>query len=430
MKNIQITIKDSDIRDYLLGLLKDEVRRDELEERLFSDEDLLEVFQAVEEDLTQDYVDGDLSVIQENAFRDNFLVSEDRRQKLYFAQAFSEYTKKDLSKKSDGFSYKSFLQYFSFAANHKPVLAAVCLLIILVGTGVFVFTNNFGTNDSDIETALSSLDKAFQTKRPFQPRIAGLRYAPAVNTERGDNDTDKEKSITDKIEFDRAKTISQKEAAENKTPIGFYSLGKIYLAEKEFDRAIDLFEEASAVAQPSAETTFDLPNNSNASLRSQIENDLGVAYLEKGKVLSDRGDKGEKLNLYGKALESFDRSMKQNPKFLEPRFNRALALEEYTTRQAAQAWKDYLKLDGNSDWAKEARERLERLQEEDQSPVSAADLEKHFYQAFINKDSKQARTLISRNRELITNKYLPQTLAANIAKSGGDVKKREKLKTA
>jgi CHAT domain-containing protein len=80
--------------------------------------------------------------------------------------------------------------------------------------------------------------------------------------------------------------------------------------------------------------------------------DLAAAMLEKARATNDPESSSH-------ALVAADRALAINPFSPQARYNRAIALEQLgLTAAAAKAWRHYLELDGSSDWAREARERL------------------------------------------------------------------------
>jgi CHAT domain-containing protein/tetratricopeptide (TPR) repeat protein len=84
--------------------------------------------------------------------------------------------------------------------------------------------------------------------------------------------------------------------------------------------------------------------------------DLGSAYALRGDAERQFGD-------YTSALEYLSRSLHQQPQTQEVTFNRALVLERMMLfDQAIQEWQNYLKMDGASEWANEARQHLSDLQ--------------------------------------------------------------------
>jgi tetratricopeptide (TPR) repeat protein len=156
--------------------------------------------------------------------------------------------------------------------------------------------------------------------RPFESRMAAQPYRPIVQT-RGSDDPG----------------VSYPLLAGEMTRLSANSheMGRFYLLQKEFGRAISYLEIAER------ETGAD----------AAVHNDLGVAYLE-------RGDRSS----LEKAGDEFLHALQQDKSFTAAAFNLAL-FYEYTnaTSQAEAQWKRYLELDPKSDWAMEARGRLQGL---------------------------------------------------------------------
>ena len=115
-------------------------------------------------------------------------------------------------------------------------------------------------------------------------------------------------------------------------PESHHALGKVYLAQGNFDAAIREFEE-SLKGQP---------NN------AQVYNDLGVAWLEKGEL--------------NRSLDSLNKALQLDANLHDALFNRALCHEKLNRPEDAKAdWREYLKRDASSPWAAEARRKLERM---------------------------------------------------------------------
>jgi len=77
-------------KDYLLGRLSDDMR-DQVEERLLDDNDFVEKLSTTEDDLIDDYVFGALSASERKNFEENFVISDERRRKVQFAQSVGLY---------------------------------------------------------------------------------------------------------------------------------------------------------------------------------------------------------------------------------------------------------------------------------------------------------------------------------------------------
>ncbi len=118
-----------------------------------------------------------------------------------------------------------------------------------------------------------------------------------------------------------------------------------------------------------------------------------------------------KLELFAKANEEIEKSIELDNSLVEAYFNRGLVIESLNLpNQAKEAWENYLKLDSTSKWADEAREHLQKL--ETNKPVSKTKEEilRDFLQAKQTNDAEKAWQILSRNREMITGKLIPQQL--------------------
>ena len=76
---------------YLLGNLTEE-EQVQVEDRAFADGDYMGALNAVEADLIDDYVSGELTQPDRRAFESRFLTSPQRRSKVEFAQALARVT--------------------------------------------------------------------------------------------------------------------------------------------------------------------------------------------------------------------------------------------------------------------------------------------------------------------------------------------------
>lgn len=93
------------IRQYLLGDLSEEVRQ-QVEERLLTENSFLDELLLGEEELIDDYVSDDLPVDDRLRFEQHFLSTPERQQKLRFALALSRYTSTS-TEKADSKSAKA-----------------------------------------------------------------------------------------------------------------------------------------------------------------------------------------------------------------------------------------------------------------------------------------------------------------------------------
>lgn len=86
---------DGVLRRYLLGTIDPEVREN-VERRLFSDEKIFwEQLCLAEDELMDDYVSDDLDDEEERSFKQCFLSTEERREKLNFARALKAHVESE-----------------------------------------------------------------------------------------------------------------------------------------------------------------------------------------------------------------------------------------------------------------------------------------------------------------------------------------------
>lgn len=117
-----------EIRDYLLGVLP-EKQREEIEQRLFSDDDFHLEVEIVEEELFDDYLQNRLLELERRLFETHFLASPLRRQRLQFARAFND---KISSKTEVPVTPALPLPARSFTARLYPYALAACFLLMAV----------------------------------------------------------------------------------------------------------------------------------------------------------------------------------------------------------------------------------------------------------------------------------------------------------
>ena len=354
--------ENTNIRDYLLG--KTSFINEDFEERLMTDDKFFQEFQIQEEELTQDYADNDLSNAEKKQFESYFLISKERKEKLEFAQSLRKNIDHQLieikpESKAKAKETRKLSNYFSSFFS-SPIPVAVCLVIIVGLTSVLIW--NSYSNSSESEFALASLNKAYKKERPLESRISKFDYAPKSNT-RGNN-----VSSVNKIELDRAENLILKYASDNPNAENLHSLGKLFLAKKEFDNAIEQLEKAEKLDAQNA----------------HLQNDLGIAYLEKAAKLEI--ESGKKLEFNDKALNKFEVAIGIDTTLLEARFNKGLILQVYLDERAKDAWKQYLKFDNASKWADEARRYLQILESNDGAFYSDNDLLNNLLSLFQEKD--------------------------------------------
>jgi len=84
----------SEFRQYLLGQLSDETR-DQLEERLFSDDEVFQELLATEDELIEAAIGKELTTAEADRFEKHFLITPERKEKLQFRGALQRVAKKN-----------------------------------------------------------------------------------------------------------------------------------------------------------------------------------------------------------------------------------------------------------------------------------------------------------------------------------------------
>lgn len=385
------------LRAYLLGVCVDLAEQEEIEEKLLLNADFFQELLLQEDELIEDYVYDELRASERKSFENHFLIPVERRKKVRIEYLIkNNIGREDLENTKENWFQKKLEIFRRFFLSPIPIGFSILLIL---GTSFFLW-NSYRNNSDEQQKALISLNKAYQTERPFEARISEFEYAPY------DKFRNQDEPKVDWINQNLAERISLDEVSAAPTAENQHLLARVYLAKREFKKALELLEESQKKS----------PEN------PEIISDIGTTYLEQSKTVS-KDD--EKLALVADAVENFDKALAINPKLLSARFNKAIATEIYLPNRAKQAWQEYLDLDQTSDWAKEAKNHLENLNKQETRIISTAEeLESAFAEVFNEKNDEKAFQIVSQNRELINGKYLPQKFAMGIV----DKKKTKEIK--
>lgn len=366
------------LKKYLLGQLA-EGDEEKVELRLLSSRECAEELDIITDELIDRYVEGGLAAEEQEQLEKYFLKSSARRDKFRFALA--------LKRQESEFRKRKFRarRIFSF---YLPIAAAV---LVVFGLALGVWWRFF--YQSDLNKGLLALQTAYREQRPVEARLSGFSYAPTIEQRGG----------TEKVDYaqrDRAASLLLSAANDNPSAASYHALGKYYLAERQFDKAIEQFEAAQKL------------NPQDASLHS----DLGAALFEQGKIYSSEPERGKGIEAFARSLEHLNKALELNGSLNEALFNRAL-LYQYMglPKQSIEDWKKYLERDSNSKWSDEARQRLRGLEEQQNN--SSRNEEKSlqdFFNSYETKDDARAWELISRSYtsagNVITNALLDSYL--------------------
>ena len=367
------------LRKYIFGDLAEGDDLLKIEERLMQDAPYFEELAIVEEELIQDYIEKKLSDDERAKFEQRFLMSEENLRRLKFAQALDRVVN---SSDDRSFSERGHVQdspsKFQFLSPVSLTLGAICILGVL---GFLVWQISMAGGQSE---TLASLNKAFNAGRPIESRITEFDYA-AFSATRGS-----ETQTVDKVELELSKTLALKAVRDSETANNLHSLGRVYLAERKFDKAIEQFNKGIRLS----------PNN------ARLNSDLGVAWLEKGKL------DGRNLKYLGTSLRELEKAIELDKSLSEAYFNRALCLELMDVPdQAKKAWQKYIEIDSSSKWTDEAKQKLKSLRSNKSHVQTSGDLIREFLDVHRKRDYKKAWEMLSRNRESVSGKLIPEQLA-------------------
>jgi tetratricopeptide repeat protein len=280
--------------------------------------------QCLTEETLTEYLEGGLDPVIKTASEVHLIACDDCRNQLGFfmrlmddnvrpeeAVALQTVTHQWDKKKAVHRSPRRTGTLKGWISSFAPVAA---MLVISVVSFHFLSRTMEPKSGSEVVQLL------LEQHRPFEFRLSNQPHLPIVRT-RGLDDPG----------------VSYGLLAGEMTRLSANSLqmGRFYLIQKDFKRAIDYLEIAQGEVGAGAD----------------VHNDLGVAYLESG---------DEKR--FQKAAREFQEALKANKTFLPALFNLGMFYERTgQMAQAEQQWNRYLKLDANSAWAVEARSRLQGL---------------------------------------------------------------------
>lgn len=274
------------------------------------------------------------------------------------------------------------------------VYAVLAAAVVIIVGGALLLRAHW--RSSDIERGLLALNEAYKHQRPGEARITGLSYAPAPATRGAASDK------FDAVARDHAERILRDAADTQKSAESQHALGQLYLAEREYDKAIKQIETALS-SQPDD---------------ARLHSDLGAALMERGNNRPAHESDGDKLLDFARALEHLNRAITLDASLLDPLFNRGLLHQSMNLPgQATDDWRRYVELDSETPWAEEGRRNLKLLEERHQLAKSPADILRQFLDAYRARSDDVAWRLISENREMISGKMVPFQLARGFAQA-------------
>jgi Flp pilus assembly protein TadD len=376
------------VREYLLGRVSDEATLEDLEERLFTDEEFCSQVALAEDELVNDYVLGYLVGSDAEAFKATLIDNPERRFKLELTRALREKAVAERAKdKTEASEVKeatkgatkaapsSFLSSLAAFFRRPAYAGALAVLIVAaLAAAVYLFRGGRGADE------LAELRAVYARERPTETRISQFGYAPLAQL-RGEPD-ERERGRLRRIENGLIEDAEKTPSART-----HHSLGVFELTQRRYADAVKELESASKLDERDA----------------RIHNDLGAAYFE----LAKSSPAEKRLEPLGRALEEFTRATESGGGSLEALFNKALAQQELgQQREAKESWKLYLQKDSSSPWAEEARKNLARLEDArvsfrtDEGALDAQVL-RDFLDAFRARDFERAEKIHDETKGLL-----------------------------
>lgn len=271
-----------------------------------------------------------------------------------------------------------------FYTFYLPIAASLLFVLVLGGLWrAFIYK-------SDLDKGIAALQAAFREQRPFDARISALNYAP-VPQQRG-------QEKIDYVQRNLAEGLLSYSVSERPSAKSHHALGQYYLADRQFDKAVDQLKAALSLDPQNAE----------------IHSDLGAALMEKGKADLSERERGKSSEEFAESLEHLNKALELDSYLLTALFNRALLYQQVGLIPAAEDdWKKYLERDGGSEWADEARQRLGLLEEQrKRMSLSKEEIFREFIRASESKDDETAWRLVSSYHNRSGNVVVEQLLDA------------------
>ena len=337
------------IQQYLLGELG-ETELEQFELLLLEDPNLHFIVEEKETDLIHSYLRNELFPFELEYFERELLTSSRLKERVKVEKLILQTIVADsgttenvvsLNARAAGSKNKFTSAIGVFNAGGLRKVAGI-FLAIGIGLGGWAFYRQYAAA-SAFDGGMAALKQAAAEVRFSKGRISGFDYSKyEVNEGKRGASEAKLSDTKGNIALGKfSEAQAQKETAQN-----FRGLGLAYLANEQYDDAVKQLEDAN-------KTDISDP---------EIMNDLGIAYLQKAESYSET-EQGERLKTLNLALHYFVSALKEKGgNYPAALFNKAVALSEIPELEnASVTLNEYLKIDGNSKWADEARELLKKV---------------------------------------------------------------------
>ena len=313
----EVEVLDTELRHYLLGELSSDEQL-KIEEQLIVDDNTIEQMLMVENELIDEYLTGSLPLPEREKYQTLFLATREGQQKVKAARVL----KSQLSKfREPEPTFLNRLQAVMARVFSPPVLQTVAALLV-VGLGVFGW-----------QMFMRQSEGIYLTERPLEARISGAPYLPFTGASNAPNQTDTAK-------MKAAEKALQESSATTRNAEALHKLGNSYLNAKNFVQAVTILREAVSLA----------------SNDPGLHIDFGVALMESARnktgAVKDEG--------FAESRRYLEEALRLQPNSSEAIFNLALLYQtQQQWKEAEASWRQYLAVDPNSKWSKEAAQHLD-----------------------------------------------------------------------
>jgi len=180
-----VTLTNDAVIRYLLGEMAD-AERDEFETRLFQDEALFQQVAALDDDLVDAYVAGDLRAKDLERVRRSLLSTPRGQERVEFARALSEYARK---------SGKSHTLPMRIFGDGRSAFLAAASVVLLIGTSFLLWQltevrSRLRTAEAQVVSLSGRAQKLEDIVRGYGAAESVVAYTLPLSVERGGGGAD------------------------------------------------------------------------------------------------------------------------------------------------------------------------------------------------------------------------------------------------
>ena len=287
---------------------------------------------------------------------------------------------------------------WSLFSGFWPKLATAGVAAVAVAFGTYTFFHH-----DDLSQAQSLVAAAYGERRTIEMRLPSAPHSDfnPIPVVKGPNDGGDWKSVPASL-VEAEALLKQKNASGDLGPQWLQVEGRIDLLQgssRSIDEAVDAFEKALA------------RNPDNLGLKV----DLATAYFEKEmRADHDRPVLVKTIDLLNDVLKNSQPDASLQAAAL---FDLAIAYEKTELRDlAVNTWKQYLQVDGTSDWAREARKHLESLNQEMPAPKQQGYTEPSYFLA--HSTDPEVLQDLEEYQDIAMRSWLPVAIEDRSSKAG------------